>query len=113
MARTAACGACRHAGAGDARQPYYGASCSAGATCARAWPPVLTDGSPGLIGVPPYGIERLGIGGGLTQVTWYGRPLYLFSNEQITLLPDGKGAAKGNGNGIHAFGGTFSLVVNP
>ena len=28
-------------------------------------------------------------------------------------LPNGAAALVGNGNGIKAFGGTFSLVVNP
>jgi hypothetical protein len=28
-------------------------------------------------------------------------------------LANGAGAPAGNGNGIKAFGGTFSLVVNP
>ena len=41
--------------------------------------------------------------------SWYGHLLYLFSDEQ----PNGTGAPTGNGNGIKAFGGTFSLVVNP
>jgi len=41
--------------------------------------------------------------------SWYGHPLYLFSHEQ----PNGTGAPTGNGNGLNAFGGTFSLVVNP
>jgi len=46
-------------------------------------------------------------------VSWAGQPLYLFSHEQIALLPNGMPAPVGNGNGIKAFGGTFSLVVNP
>jgi hypothetical protein len=41
------------------------------------------------------------------------RPLYLFSNEQLMLTSSGGAVAVGNGNGIKAFGGTFSLVVNP
>jgi predicted lipoprotein with Yx(FWY)xxD motif len=90
-------------------QPYYSASCSASAACARAWPPVLTQDGPGRAGVPASGIGEIGIPGHLTQVTWYGHPLYLFSHEQ----PNGTGALTGNGNGIKAFGGTFSLVVNP
>ena len=81
--------------------------------CARAWPPVLTRDEPGRIGVPASGIGEIGIGGHLTQVTWNGQPLYLFSHEQIILLPNGAGGPAGNGNGIKAFGGTFSLVVNP
>jgi hypothetical protein len=55
----------------------------------------------------------VGIPGGLEQVSWEGQPLYLFSHEQIALGSGGVFAPVGNGNGIHAFGGTFSLVVNP
>ncbi|HEX2824551.1 MAG TPA: hypothetical protein VHO07_30975 [Streptosporangiaceae bacterium] len=98
----------------SADQPYGFARCSASAACARAWPPALTSGGPGRSGgVPAWGIGELGIPGGLTQVTWEGRPLYLFSHEELSLLPDGKGAPEGNGNDVRAFGGIFSLVVNP
>jgi predicted lipoprotein with Yx(FWY)xxD motif len=90
--------------------PGYTATCSADATCARAWPAVLTSGGPGRSGVPAWGIGEAWIPGGLLQVTWNGRPLYLFSQEKIVPLPDGKAAPAGNGNGAHAFGGTFSLV---
>ncbi len=48
-----------------------------------------------------------------TQVTWYGHPLYLFSHEELIPTSNGGATAAGNGNGIKAFGGTFSLVVNP
>ena len=41
---------------GDA--PYYRAACSASATCARAWPPLLTSGVPGHTGVSGYGSRR-------------------------------------------------------
>jgi len=94
-------------------QGYYSAACSASAACARAWPPVLTRDWPGRAGVPASGIGEIGIPGNLTQVTWYGHPLYLFSHEQLMPLPNGAAAPAGNGNGIKAFGGTFSLVVNP
>jgi predicted lipoprotein with Yx(FWY)xxD motif len=98
----------------SADQSYGFATCSASAACARAWPPALTSGGPGRSGgVPAWGIGELGIPGGLTQVTWEGRPLYLFSHEELSLLPDGKGAPEGNGNDVRAFGGIFSLVVNP
>jgi predicted lipoprotein with Yx(FWY)xxD motif len=93
--------------------PGVVALCSLGSACRRAWPPVLTDSSPGYTGLPGYAIGGVGIPFGLTQVTWFGRPLYLFSNEQLTLTSTGAPAALGNGNGIHAFGGTFRLVVNP
>jgi len=94
-------------------QGYYSASCSANAACARAWPPVLTRDGPGRAGVSASGIGEIGIPGNLTQVTWYGHPLYLFSHEQGMPLPNGAFGPAGNGNGIKAFGGTFSLVVNP
>ncbi len=90
----------------------YGPRCSATPACRRAWPSVLTVVAPGNGGVPASGIGEIGIGGNLTQVTWYGQPLYLFSNEQLAPLPNGALAPVGNGNGITAFGGTFRLV-NP
>jgi predicted lipoprotein with Yx(FWY)xxD motif len=90
----------------------YGPACTLSASCRRAWPPVLTSGTPGYAGLPGSSV-----GGdtvfGLTQVTWNGAPLYLFSREQLTLGPGGAPIALGNGNGIKAFGGTFSLVMNP
>lgn len=89
------------------------AVCSANAACARAWPPVITGGGVGSLGVPRYKIGGLGIPGNLTQVTWAGHPLYLFSHEQLALGPNGMPQAQGNGNNITAFGGTFKLVVNP
>ncbi|MFI5067439.1 MAG: hypothetical protein ACHP9Z_26140 [Streptosporangiales bacterium] len=96
---------------GDA--PYYRAACSASATCARAWPPLLTSGVPGHSGVSGYGIGEIRIPGWLSQVTWYGHPLYLFSHEALAPTASGGAAPAGNGNGVTAFGGTFRLVVNP
>jgi predicted lipoprotein with Yx(FWY)xxD motif len=94
--------------------PYYFATCSVSANCARAWLPVLTQaGGPGWTGVSERGVGTLAIPGHLRQVTWYGHPLYLFGNEQLKSLSNGKVVPEGNGNAIHAFGGTFSLVVNP
>jgi predicted lipoprotein with Yx(FWY)xxD motif len=93
-------------------QPYYGAACTVNPVCRRAWPPVLTGGSPGLVGVPASGAGEIGVHD-VTQVTWYGHPLYLFSHEQLAPASNGAPAPAGNGNGITAFGGTFSLVVNP
>ena len=89
------------------------AVCSANAACARAWPPMITSGRPGAVGVPFSGIGVLTIPGNLDQVAWKGHPLYTFSHELLTLLPTGTPAPAGNGNGIKAFGGTFRLVVNP
>ena len=89
----------------------YGNSCWANASCARAWPPVRTDGGPGWSGVSGNAIGEIGTPSGL-QVTWYGHPLYLFSHEQLMPTANGGAVAVGNGNGITAFGGTFNLV-NP
>jgi predicted lipoprotein with Yx(FWY)xxD motif len=91
----------------------YGTTCAEIAACARAWPPAYTNGSPGYAGVPASGVGVVGLPAGLSQITWTGRPLYLFSHEELAPLPNGGGAPVGNGNGIKAFGGTFSLVVNP
>ena len=91
----------------------YGTTCAEIAACARAWPPAYTNGSPGYAGVPASGVGVVGLPAGLSQITWNGRPLYLFSHEELAPLPNGGGAPVGNGNGIKAFGGTFSLVVNP
>jgi predicted lipoprotein with Yx(FWY)xxD motif len=50
---------------------------------------------------------------GSDQVTYNGHPLYIYSQEQPAV--DGMGnpiltGSVGNGNGIQAFGGTFSVV---
>jgi predicted lipoprotein with Yx(FWY)xxD motif len=89
------------------------ATCTALSACARAWPPAYTNGSPGSSGVPASGIGTVAVPNGLTQITWNDRPLYLFSNEALAPTSNGGAAPVGNGNGIKAFGGTFSLVVNP
>jgi predicted lipoprotein with Yx(FWY)xxD motif len=93
--------------------PSWYASCSANPACRRAWPPVLTQGAPGYTGVPGHAIGQIRIPRYLTQVTWYGHPLYLFSKEQLVQTSTGRAVATGNGNGITKFGGTFSLVVLP
>ena len=91
----------------------YGVTCAEITACARAWPPVFTSGSPGSIGVPAAGISVVGLPSGPDQVTWNGHPLYLFAFEGLAPTSNGGAAPVGNGNGIKAFGGTFSLVVNP
>ena len=89
------------------------AVCSANAACARAWPPMITGGTAGAIGVPSCAIGGLTIPGKLVQVTWNGLPLYTFAFETLKVLPNGKVAPTGNGDGIKALGGTFRLVVSP
>ena len=81
--------------------------------CARDFVPVLTDGAP----TPGPDVSASELGeivrhDGSHQVTYDGHPLYLYSQEQPLVGEKGlvtTGSA-GNGNGVHAFGGTFSLV---
>jgi predicted lipoprotein with Yx(FWY)xxD motif len=91
----------------------YTSSCTAISACARVWPPLYTNGSPGYSGVPGSGVGVTSLPSGLSQTTWNGRPLYLFSNEALAPTSNGGAVPVGNGNGIKAFGGTFSLVVSP
>ena len=78
--------------------------------CARAWPAMLTSGTPGVSGgLSPTNLGTLRTPNG-TQVRYDGTPLYLFAFEGITLTATGF-AATGNGNGISVNGGTFTLVT--
>jgi hypothetical protein len=58
---------------------------------------VLTGGAPGWTSPGTSAIGETGLPGGLTQVTWNGQPLYLFSNEQAMPLPNGPAVPVGNG----------------
>jgi predicted lipoprotein with Yx(FWY)xxD motif len=81
--------------------------------CAAAWPPLLTAGSPGVEGAAQSGaVGTLTRPDGTLQVTYHGKPLYLFANEGIAKDPnDGNYHATGTGNGVKAPGGTFGLVA--
>jgi predicted lipoprotein with Yx(FWY)xxD motif len=81
--------------------------------CAAAWPPLLTAGSPGVEGSAQSGaVGTLTRPDGTLQVTYHGKPLYLFSNEGIAKDPnDGNYHPTGTGNGIKVAGGTFDLVT--
>ena len=88
-----------------------------GASCWTTSPPAPAPGRrclptahPGIRACPRSAIGETGTPSGL-QVTWDGHPLYLFSNEQV--MPTANGGAAPAVNEITAFGGTFSLVVNP
>jgi predicted lipoprotein with Yx(FWY)xxD motif len=91
----------------------YGAGRAQIASCARAWPPAYTNGSPGYTGVPASSVGVTSLSGGVGQITWNGHPLYLFSNEGLAPTANGGAAPAGSDDGIKAFGGTFSLVTNP
>lgn len=82
--------------------------------CAVTWIPVLTSGSPMILG----GVDATDVGtirrsDGSEQVTYRGKPLYLYSSEQPQLV-DGQPQASGtvgNGNGLRGpHGGTFAYI---
>jgi predicted lipoprotein with Yx(FWY)xxD motif len=76
--------------------------------CAVAWPPLITSGVPGFgPGLTPSDFGRTRRTDGTWQVTYFGRPLYVFFDEVFGRVGY---AAKGNGNGIVSDGGRWSLV---
>lgn len=86
----------------------YGFSSDTSATsactgsCARFWPPLLTSEPPQAgTGVAQGMLGAIQRPDGTFQVTYNGHPLYLFVNDQ---------AGTTNGQGVHAFGGTFNVV---
>jgi len=84
-------------------------------TCTLTWIPVLTSGPPTVAsGLNAHAAGAIRRSDGSWQATYDGHPLYLYGQEQPVLGSGGPATTGtvGNGNGIHAFGGTFSLV-NP
>jgi predicted lipoprotein with Yx(FWY)xxD motif len=80
-------------------------------SCAVAWPPLITEGSPGLTSaLASSAVGTLARTDGTTQLTYHGKPLYLYASEGIA--PSGGGfVATGSGSGVKAGSGTFSLVT--
>jgi predicted lipoprotein with Yx(FWY)xxD motif len=79
--------------------------------CARAWPPLLTAGTPGTSGLVKAGeVGTRKTTDGLTQVTYKGQPLYLYGDESPS-LNGGHFVPVGNGNGKKEAGGSFHLVA--
>jgi predicted lipoprotein with Yx(FWY)xxD motif len=82
--------------------------------CARDFIPLETVGTPTLgAGVNQSAVGTIWRADGTRQVTYEGHPLYIYSQEQPLagasgLITTGSG---GNGNGVSAFGGTFSLIA--
>ena len=79
-------------------------------SCAIAWPPMLTSGTPGVshgLGAESVGTLHTPDG---TQVSYDGKPLYLFGSENPILTASGAYAVTGNGNSVAVGGGTFTLV---
>jgi predicted lipoprotein with Yx(FWY)xxD motif len=82
--------------------------------CALDWPPVLTSGKPEAIG---YAVDRHALGAivrpdGTHQVTYEGKPLYLFKGDAYigTLPPPFNGPGGINGDGASGYGGTFDAI---
>ena len=82
--------------------------------CALDWPPVLTSGQPAAIG---YAVDQDTLGtivrpDGTRQVTYKGKPLYLFKGDAYIgpLPPPFNGPGGINGDGAAAYGGTFNGV---
>jgi predicted lipoprotein with Yx(FWY)xxD motif len=91
------------------RDNSYSSACNG--ACAAAWPPLLTSGQPGLsAGLKPGGLATIGRSDSTTQVTYDGRPLYLYGREGIVPTATGY-SATGNGQGVSLDGGTFSLIT--
>jgi predicted lipoprotein with Yx(FWY)xxD motif len=78
--------------------------------CAQVWPPLLTSGSPqGGPGVDQSRIGTITRPDGTKQVTYKGRPLYLFADDAyIPGLPYNGGAASINGMGTRTMWGVFN-----
>ena len=90
-------------------------SSTCSAACAAAWPPLLTGGTPGLIdGLPAGNFGTLKRSDGTAQVTYRGKPLYLYSRESIGRNTNGPGShVLGNGNGLKSPGGGIFTLVTP
>jgi predicted lipoprotein with Yx(FWY)xxD motif len=86
------------------------------ASCASQWTPVLTSALPSVDqGVDASNVGVTPIARGLFQVTFEGRPLYLYSKEKVLLRKDGlldAFATRGNGAQVPGPGGVMSVVPN-
>jgi predicted lipoprotein with Yx(FWY)xxD motif len=81
------------------------------ASCAIVWPPLLSTGTPSLLGgLSASSVRKLTRADGTTQLVYKGKPLYLYGHETIKVLPTGF-TATGNGQGKSLGGGTFRLVT--
>ncbi len=79
-------------------------------SCAADFSPLYAQGSPGLAAGLSAKAGLVMRADGSDQRTWAGKALYLYSDEALSISSSGI-APKGNGNGVHAFGGVFSLVT--
>ena len=81
-------------------------------SCAVSWPPVLTESTPGVTNsITASKIGTIKRADGTEQVTYNGKPLYLYSLESQGTTKQGKKDIAGSGAGVTASGGTFELVA--
>jgi predicted lipoprotein with Yx(FWY)xxD motif len=91
---------------------YSGGMCPA--SCSPQWIPVLTTTTPLVRGLNAHDVGDVRLADGSLQVTYEAQPLYEYSQEKVSLTPNGDLAGTaGNGNGLAAAKGTFSLVPLP
>lgn len=93
--------------------PRNTSTCTGG--CAATWVPLTTMSAPHVApGIRSASIGTIRRSNGSLQVTYDGKPLYLYSREKVFLLPRGGIATRGTaGNGEDVSGpsgGTFSTV---
>ena len=82
------------------------------ALCAQYWPPVLTSGRPQAgTGVDQHALGTVMRPDGTQQVTYKGKPLYLFNDDAwIPTLPYNGGVAAIHGAGADTVWGTFNTI---
>jgi predicted lipoprotein with Yx(FWY)xxD motif len=80
--------------------------------CVLSWPPVLTSGRPdGGPNLPPHALGTIVRPDGSQQVTFNGRPLYLYGGDAyIPGIPGISGPASINGAGLTTPWGTFNTI---
>ena len=81
-------------------------------TCALNWPPVLTSGRPEAgPGVDQHALGIIVRPDGSYQVTYHGRPLYLYIGDAyIPGIPGISGPASINGAGVTSPWGVFNTI---
>jgi predicted lipoprotein with Yx(FWY)xxD motif len=80
-------------------------------SCAAAWPPLLVQGKPSVMGtLSESSFGTITLPDGTLQLKYKHKPLYLYSLEGIA--PQGSTyVTTGSGNGVHSGSGTFRLIT--